>query len=124
MRKFMWKKFSKNINCGKLLGLNNRTVDGYINIDYTKLAKMMRDDKDIILLDVRSIQEYNEGHLNGAILIPLYELEKTVTNIIPDKKKKIIVYCKSGIRSMKAIEILIKKGYTNLYNLYGGLDNY
>lgn len=124
MRKTMWKKSRRNVNCGKLFGLYNRTIDGYNNIDYNNLIKMIKEDKDVILLDVRSIQEYNEGHLNGAILIPLYELEKTVTNIIPDKKKKIIVYCKSGIRSMKAIEVLLKKGYVNLYNLYGGLDNY
>ena len=119
-----WKKNNKNKKCGKKLNVYNRTIEGYTNIDYKRLTKMVKEDKNIILLDVRSIQEYNEGYINGAILIPLYELERTVETKILDKMQSIIVYCASGIRSIKAIEILIRKGYKNLYNLYGGLENY
>lgn len=123
MKNFMWKKSKDSKKCGKLLRPYNRTVDGYTNIDYKQMIKMLKEDKNIVLLDVRSNQEYNEGHINGAVSIPLYEIETTIEAAIPDKKQDIIVYCKSGIRSVKAIEILIKKRYTNLYNLYGGLDN-
>lgn len=119
-----WKRCNKNKKCGKNLSSYNRTVGGYVNINDKELMKMIKENKNIILLDVRSVQEYNEGYINGATLIPLYELEKTAETKLLDKKQPIIVYCASGIRSIKAIEILMKKGYTNLYNLYGGLENY
>lgn len=119
-----WKRCNRNKKCGKFLNNYNRTVEGYVNINYKELTKMIKENRNVILLDVRSVQEYNEGYINGAILIPLYELEKTVETKLLDKMQPIIVYCASGIRSIKAIEILMRKGYTNLYNLYGGLENY
>ena len=73
-----------------------------------------------ILIDVRSPQEYREGHIDGAILIPEYEMKKKVENILSDKKKTIIVYCSSGGRSKKAQKLLKKLGYQNVYNLYEG----
>lgn len=73
-----------------------------------------------ILIDVRSPQEYREGHIDGAILIPEYEMKKKVENILSDKEKTIIVYCSSGGRSKKAQKLLKKLGYQNVYNLYEG----
>lgn len=73
-----------------------------------------------ILIDVRSPQEYREGHIDGAILIPEYEMKKKVENILSDKEKTIIVYCSSGGRSKKAQKLLNKLGYQNVYNLYEG----
>lgn len=75
-----------------------------------------------ILLDVRSVQEYREGHLKNSINIPLYNI-KTNSNLkFCNKDSIIIVYCQSGVRSKKAIKILRKNGYNNLYNLKGGLN--
>ena len=76
-----------------------------------------------ILIDVRSPQEYIEEHLEGSILIPEYELKIKASEKLSDKEQAIIVYCSSGIRSKKAQKILEKMGYSNVYNLYGGLDN-
>ena len=76
-----------------------------------------------ILLDIRSPQEYEEGHLGGSILIPEYELKTKASEKLPDKEQVIVVYCSSGIRSKKAQKILEKMGYLNVYNLYGVLDN-
>lgn len=90
------------------------------DIDIKELNALVKQNPDCILLDVRSTQEYKEGHLNGATNIPLYELEKNCN--LQTKDKTIIVYCQSGIRSKKAVRILRKKGYTNLYNLENGLD--
>ena len=73
-----------------------------------------------ILIDVRSPQEYREGHIDGAILIPEYEMKKKVENILSDKEKTIIVYCSSGGRTKKAQKLLNKLGYQNVYNLYEG----
>ena len=75
-----------------------------------------------ILLDVRSKQEYNEGHLQGAINIPDYEIAQRVQNEIPKKNQLVVTYCQYGGRSRNANSIMKKMGYTNLYNLYGGLD--
>lgn len=87
--------------------------------DLQKLQK-----EGIILIDVRSPQEYREGHIDGAISIPEYEIKKKVEKILKDKNRKIIVYCSSGGRSKKAQKALKKLGYKNVYNLYNGLSNY
>lgn len=76
-----------------------------------------------ILIDVRSPQEYQEGHLSGAICIPEYSIETEIGEIIENKQKKIILYCDSGGRSKRAQKTLEKKGYTCVYNLYQGCQN-
>lgn len=77
-----------------------------------------------ILLDVRSPQEYREGHLEGAISIPEYELKSRFKNELQDKNVNIIIYCSSGSRSKRAQKKLEKLGYHNVYNLYNGIQNY
>lgn len=76
-----------------------------------------------ILIDVRSNQEYNEGHLQGAINIPDFEIENRVQREIPKKNQQIVLYCQYGGRSRKSYNTMKKMGYTNIYNLYGGLEN-
>jgi len=75
------------------------------------------------IIDIRGRQEFMEGHLNGSINIPLFDLKRNISKYISNYNKKILVYCKSGIRSKKAVYILENLGYTNVYNLKGGLDN-
>ena len=75
-----------------------------------------------ILIDVRSRQEYQEGHLPGAINIPEYEIIKSIEKEIPKKNQLIIIYCQYGGRSRNVYRMMKKLGYTNVYNLYGGLD--
>lgn len=75
-----------------------------------------------ILVDVRSNQEYREGHLQGAINIPDFEITDRVQREIPKKNQLIVVYCQYGGRSKEASVLMRKMGYTNVYNLYGGLD--
>ena len=90
-------------------------------INYKKLQEMLK--KENVLIDVRSHQEYEEGHLIGAILIPLYTLETEILKNVPNKQTTIIVYCASGIRSKQAQEILESLGYENVYSLKGGLNS-
>lgn len=103
-----------------LIRLKNKRNNGNIGIE--ELKNIIKMNETAVLLDVRSPQEYNEGHLNGAINIPLYELEKSCYNKLKDPNKIVIVYCQSGIRSKKAINILRKIGFSNLYHLENGLD--
>jgi rhodanese-related sulfurtransferase len=91
------------------------------NINKEILEQMIN--RGAILLDVRSIQEYNEGHLKNAIQIADFELEERAEKILRNKNALIVVYCQSGNRSRIAYEILKSKGYRNVYNLYGGLND-
>ena len=77
-----------------------------------------------MLIDVRSPQEFREGHLDGAISIPEYDIKKEFEKIVLDKNKNIVVYCSSGGRSKKAQKTLNKLGYQNVYNVYNGFINY
>lgn len=92
-------------------------------ITYVEAKEIIRANPMAILLDVRSKQEYDEYHLDGAICIPNYEIAKELPKIIENKKQTIIVYCQSGGRSKKAISLLKKMGYQNLYEIEGGIDN-
>ena len=78
--------------------------------------------ENVVVLDVRSTQEFNEGHILGAINIPVYELKKKAKQTIRDKNSVIIAYCTAGIRSRKAIKILKDLGYRNLYNIKDGIN--
>ena len=90
-------------------------------INYETLQEMLKKEN-TVLIDVRSRQEYEEGHLIGAILIPLYDIEEEILKIVPSKQTTIIAYCASGIRSKQAQEILEMLGYENVYSLKGGLN--
>lgn len=80
-----------------------------------KEAMEKRKQENVILLDVRSTQEYEEGHVDGAICVPHYELAYKAGNVLDKKEQTIIMYCQTGARSKKAYRILKKIGYTNLY---------
>lgn len=76
------------------------------------------------VIDVRNKREYEEGHIEGSINVPEYEINENFKNIIINKNKPIVIYCSSGYRSKSAYKKLKNMGYTEVYNLYGGLENY
>ena len=76
-----------------------------------------------IVIDVRSRREFKETHLSGAINIPLSEINKNIEKYVNNKQKKILICCEYGVRSKKAVEIIERLGYTQVYNLKGGLEN-
>lgn len=94
----------------------------YIKIT-SKQAKEMMDNEDVIILDVRTLSEYTEGHIPEAILVPVTEIEEKIMEKIPDIDAKILVYCRSGNRSATASKTLIDLGYTNVYD-FGGINNW
>ena len=87
-------------------------------IDVTELKKMINDKEDFSLIDVREENEFEAYNIDGK-LIPLGEIPSRI-NEIP-KNKKVIVHCRSGVRSANAIHFLEQNGYDNLYNLEGGI---
>lgn len=92
------------------------------NVTIEEAIQIMATTKDAILIDVRSIQEYKEYHIDGAICIPHFEIQSRIEKEVTNKNALIIVYCQSGMRSKDAMEILEKKGYKNVYHIKNGLD--
>lgn len=83
-------------------------------------AKKIIDSEDVIVLDVRTQEEYNEGHIVNAVLLPVNDIADKALETLPNKDAKILVYCRSGNRSATASKQLIKMGYTNVYD-FGGI---
>ncbi len=83
---------------------------------------MMQDGNPYILLDVRTLEEYEEGHIINSILLPYTELETEASHILPDQDVRILLYCRSGRRSAIAAETLASLGYQTIYDFGGILD--
>lgn len=86
-----------------------------------KEAKEMMDTQDVIIVDVRTQEEYDEGYIENAILIPNESIENAPSEL-PDKDAIILVYCRSGKRSKEAANKLVDLGYTNIYDFGGIID--
>ena len=74
-----------------------------------------------VLLDVRQANEFNAGHIDGAVLVPHDMIAEKIGAVVPDKNTPVYIYCRSGRRSAIAVEAMRKLGYTNLTDL-GGMD--
>lgn len=95
----------------------------YRQISQSEAKKMMETEKDFIILDVRTQEEFDEKHIENAILIPDYEIEQKAEKMLPDKDRLILVYCRSGRRSKNASQKLAQMGYTNVYE-FGGINTW
>jgi len=85
--------------------------------------EVIDNETDVIILDVRTQDEYNSGHIKDSILIPVDDLEKNAEAKLEDKNKKILIYCRSGNRSNTAAKILASMGYTQVYD-FGGINSW
>ena len=94
----------------------------YQQITPGEAKRIMDSDEEHIILDTREQDEYNQGHIKGAILIPYTEIENKASDMLPDKDKLILVYCRSGRRSKIAAETLSKLGYANVKEFGGIID--
>ena len=94
----------------------------YEQITAEEAKKIMDSGEEHIILDTREQDEFDEGHIPGAILIPYTEIENKAEEMLPDKDKLILVYCRSRRRSKIAAESLAKFGYTNVKEFGGIID--
>ncbi len=85
-------------------------------------AKQIMDNEDVVIMDVRTKDEYDQGHIKDSLLLPLDQLDDNAEEKVPDKSKKILVYCRSGVRSATAAHKLLNMGYTNIHNFGGIID--
>ena len=100
-------------------GGNNAT---YEQITPQQAKEIMDTEQDYIIIDARTEEEFAEGHIENAILIPEYEIKVRAEKELPDKDALIFVYCRSGRRSKIASEELVKLGYTNIKEFGGIID--
>ena len=99
---------------------NKETV--YMNITAQEAKQIMDTQEGYIILDVREQDEFDQGHIPGAILIPYTRIELDAEDLLPDLDQLILVYCRSGRRSKIAAEALVELGYTNIKEFGGILD--
>lgn len=103
--------------------LQNRLLRTCENdISYSTMQRMLRENKNIIVIDVRTRDEFMYNHIDGAVNIPLQEITQKIGRYTRNKNDAIIVYCEYGGRSKKALNKLNKLGYVNVYNLDGGIE--
>lgn len=95
----------------------------YEKITPAEAKERLQSGENILLLDVRMPDEYARKHIPKSISMPLNTLPKEVSNVIPNKASTIFVYCQSGARSKNAAQILLKLGYTDVYDI-GGIVNW
>ena len=98
---------------------------GYQQIKAEEAKQMMEEEnKDFVILDVREQEEYDEGHISGAVLLPVGMIdEDTAAGVIPEKDTVVLVYCRSGNRSKTAAKALAELGYTRVYE-FGGIKDW
>ena len=94
----------------------------YVNITAEEAKQIMDTEEGYITLDVRTQEEYDEGHIPEAILIPYTQIREKANEMLPDKDQLILVYCRSGRRSKIAAEALLELGYTNIKEFGGIID--
>ena len=120
------------ISCGRTMNSKQVSVDSkevknekkaeYKKITSDEAKNIMLTEKPIVV-DVRSLEEYNEGHIPNAISVPLENIENEAETKLKNKDDLILVYCRSGRRSREAALRLIEKGYTNVID-FGGIQDW
>lgn len=90
------------------------------NISVEEICEIVNSNQDYVILGVRTPDEFDEGHIKGAILIPVLELDNRLDEL--PKDKPVITYCRSGIRSRNAANILVENGFKQVYDMGGILE--
>ena len=106
--------------CGQATENDKEAV--YVNITAEEAKVIMESEEGYIILDVREQDEFDAGHIPGAILIPYTQIDEKARDMLPDKDQLILVYCRSGRRSKIAADSLVELGYTNIKEFGGIID--
>ena len=95
----------------------------HTRITATQARTMMNENSDVVILDVRTLSEFNERRIDGAILLPHDQISITTTSFIENRQTIILVYCRSGVRSNVASLALVALGFMNVYD-FGGINDW
>ena len=104
------------------VGCSDGSSASYDQISGAEAKAIMDSESGYVIIDARTQEEFDTGHIPGAILIPEYEIADRAEKELPDKNQLILVYCRSGRRSKIAAEELVKLGYTNVKEFGGIID--
>lgn len=114
------------IACIMLAGCTAQPVQTEEKAPYVKIsaeeAKKIMDEQPAVVVDVRTQEEYDEGHIEDSVLMPVDTIANDAEKVLTDKSAVILVYCRSGNRSKTASEALINLGYRNVYDFGGIID--
>lgn len=94
----------------------------YQTISSEEAKSMIDEMEDAVILDVRTREEFEQGHIEKAVLIPYTDIEDKIESIVPDKEATLLVYCRSGRRSAIAAGKLAEMGYVKVYDFGGIID--
>lgn len=94
------------------------------NVSGDEATKLIREAKDLVILDVRSKGEYLSGHINGSKLMPVGEIASRISELENFRGKPILVHCASGGRSPKAVNVLLKNKFGPIYHMNHGLSGF
>lgn len=103
-------------------GGESKMENSYEQITPAEAKEIMDNENGYVILDVRTQEEYDEAHIDGAILIPDYEIADKAESVLKDKDQLLLVYCRSGRRSKNAASELVSLGYTNVKEFGGIID--
>lgn len=90
---------------------------------YEELQNKLNAQENFVLLDVRTQEEFDAGHIAGAVLLPYDEINVKAATVLPDKEKEIVLYCRSGRRSAIAKKALVELGYKDVED-FGGINRW
>ena len=125
MRKIVCKVLSALLCIFSFVGCNQKETamkNTYEQITPAEAKEIMDTEQNYIILDVRTEEEFAEGHIADAILIPDYEITEKAESVLKDKDQQILVYCRSGRRSKNAASQLVELGYSNVKEFGGIID--
>ena len=91
-------------------------------VSMNEIVQIMNENENYIILDVRTMEEFIQGHIPNAICIPNETINENIIKELPNKEQLILIYCRSGNRSKQAADKLIKLGYINLIEFGGIID--
>jgi rhodanese-related sulfurtransferase len=94
------------------------------NVSGDEAYKLINENNNVIILDVRTKEEYENGHIHGAKLMPVGDLSSRINELEKFKDKPILVYCASGGRSPQAVNYLIEGEFSQIYHLARGISSW
>ncbi|WP_298664255.1 rhodanese-like domain-containing protein [uncultured Solobacterium sp.] len=108
---------------GCMITKTSETSSSYKTISSTEAQQMIEDNKDALILDVRTAAEYESGHIPNAVNLSNEDIQAGKVDSLKDKSQLIMVYCRSGNRSRQAAQKLAELGYTNVVD-FGGIQSW
>lgn len=110
--------------CAKKSDMVEKDDEIVTDVSIEEAKEIIESQEDLIILDVRTKEEFDAGHIEGAIQIPVEELKNRVSEIEEYKDEPLLVYCRSGNRSSKAVDILVDNDFTNIKHMNQGYMNW